>query len=278
VIGLKTSEGVVLMFTAVTAFSQNRNVDVTRHPVESGSVISDHITQNPLSISISGIFVGRDFEAEQVDDYLFMDGLSTGVALSYIGAAPVLTDYVSISSDKPSSLQKLIPQGFSNLLSPALPAVTLEEGLQPTSLDSIQLLLESWQKTGKDLTVLIFENNLLKNITTSCVIKSLSIAEDADTGDSLAVDLSLEEVRFVTLGKASIGKVTWKEVDLSPKKQKGTKGTGSGDPASPSASPTEAAPPAAPEVDDCMTSEGRGVNVGGIGLLCMANWLSGGNL
>lgn len=266
------------MFTAVTAFSQNRNVDVTKHPVESGGVISDHITQNPLSISISGVFVGGDFQAEQVDDYLFMDGLSTGVPLSYVGAAPVLTEYTTISSGKSSSLQKLVPQGISNLLSPPIPSVTLEEGLQPTSLESIQLLLESWQKAGKDLTVLIFENSILKTITKSCVIKNLSIAEDADTGDSLAVDLSLEEVRFVSLGKTTIGKVTWKEVDLSPKKQKGAKGKGSGDPAAPGTPATEAAPPAAPEVDDCMTSEGRGVNVGGIGLLCMANWLSGGNL
>lgn len=266
-IGLRTSEGVVLMFTAVTSFTQSRVAEVTRHPVESGSSISDHLIQNPTSIGISGIFVGSDFYAEKVDDYLFMDGLSTGVPLSYIGAAPVLNTSVSISSQKPNRLQSLVPEGLSNLLTPPTPSVEMTEGLRPTSLEGIKALLEDWLKTGKDLSVLIFENDLLKDIQTSCVIKNLSISEDPEVGDALVVDLSLEEVRFVSLGKTSIKRVTWKEVDLSPKKQKGKKGKGSDDPSSPAKE--EEAPAAAAEVDPCMTSEGALVNALGIGPGCL---------
>ncbi|MEK4131987.1 phage baseplate protein [Solibacillus sp. FSL W8-0474] len=49
-----------VFLNTVYADNPNRSVTATAHPIETGEDITDHISKNPITMSISGVLVGED--------------------------------------------------------------------------------------------------------------------------------------------------------------------------------------------------------------------------
>lgn len=269
-VGLKNKEGTVLMFTSVTSLSVGLSSNVANHPVERGVSITDHSVNNPDTISLSGLFTSVDFMSAGVESFFFLSESPEGTPLTYTGAAAVPADSVTISSNKENSkLSKFIPAGLQNLIKNELPSVEVTPSPNPASLEGIRLLLTSWKESAEVISVLLFDEGLLKDVKKDCLIASINFDESVEDGDALYVQMSLTPVRFVVLGSTRIKQQTWKEIDMSAKRDN-NKGQQQGVGQNTPSSEVNNKPPAGEaEINECMTEQGELVNVMGVGPGCL---------
>jgi len=207
VFGLKVSTNVdgetaFLMFDAITAYSKSLTGSTTKHPVASGSTISDHFTADNPVIQITGVISVADL----ANSTLFRDE-DNGLAVN----AQDAPNEVQVN-DNTSSLINLIPSSISQFLPDSNASVTLDQGRQDYKGAVDQLLEnlmsgERYDEVSKKYKAALRTNNLyefnhlglISNITRELVLTSYSVKEDVDTGDCLICDLTFERVKFVKL-------------------------------------------------------------------------------
>lgn len=215
--------GGFIWFDAVMANVESYRGQVTRHPIASGSSVSDHfIKENPV-ITLSTVITGFDISQ---NSYLIQD--LVGNNPYNVNEAPTA---VAVNSTDQSVLSKFIPDSIGQFLSSSTPEVVVD-GQRTNTLDNVQQYLtelmsgvvysEKKQKFVPNIqTVRLFEYNktLLKKIINNLVITNMVFKEDANSGEGLYCDLTLEQVTFVSLKKATVPK----DIVNSLKKKSATK-------------------------------------------------------
>lgn len=200
----------LIYFNAVTAYSESHSGQVTKHPVDSGGNITDHFIKDnskyTLSVVITGVDIGNN-------SYLIRD-VEGNTAYN---TTPAPTS-VSINSTDNSILNKLLPGSISQFLSSSSPEVVMDSARNDL-LDQIKFFLtdlvsgEKYNSATNQYDSYIqvvelyqFEGSLLTDIVFDLVLTSISFDERPDTGKGLFCNLTLEQVRFVTLQKTAIPK------------------------------------------------------------------------
>lgn len=215
-IALKTKNDEFLWFDVVMSMSESYSRSATSFPVQSGGAISDHIASQNQQISLTGVFTSSGFVKE----------ISTieGTTFEVQAVRPVTVNY-----NKPSLLQRLAPEGLSNLFHVATPVVEFEVEPQRSAEDKLEELLRIW-KSKEDVTIIeTDERNLLIKERPNLVITNIQKSLSPDDGDSLTLSLQFEEIRKVTLLVTQSPVVSvkdWRVVQQSA--ASGAKGTASG--------------------------------------------------
>ena len=200
----------MLYFDAITVYTQNYSGQVSKHPVDGGSPITDHfIKQNPV-FTISGVFS--------------TDDISTGTTLISDGQGNVpfntreAPDPVSVSSTDLSVLGKLIPDSLSQFLpdfgpdaSIALGRTDLTEQIREQLIQRLEGIKYNEKTQQFDSFIQLvelyeFTGSLLKKIIPRLVITNLVFREDANSGNALYCDITFEQVTFAYLKKTTIPK------------------------------------------------------------------------
>lgn len=195
---LPVSQGFIY-FDAVTAYRKTLSGSVTKNPIDSGGNISDHFTRENPVITISAVISGVDISVNGIS--IFDEN----------GNTPQNTrerrDPVRVNSDD-KSLLTLLPDSIGQFFTPQKPEVVL--AAQPVdTLNQIQEVLESLFSQDEAQLVTLFEyfgNNLTKKPLQNLVMTSLVFNEDANTGEGLHCDITLERISFVSLKKTQIPK------------------------------------------------------------------------
>lgn len=167
-IGIMRPNGDVINVTVITSYGKDYRNSVTSHPVENGSKISDHVQTENLTIGIRGIVVDAD-----------------------------ITGYTSVYS-----APKVLEQNAAFRIVSTTPSAPLVGGaavkdalLSCFKNKELVSVLEGMPSPfGKDIgmkTPLSFHSD--------CIITSLSFSEDENTGDSVELTMSLEQIRRVKL-------------------------------------------------------------------------------
>lgn len=214
-IAIKTENDDILWFDAVVSYNEDYSRSVTSFPVQSGTTIADHIADENKRLSLAGLFTSVGFSSP-IQGYGF-DGFVDEVV-----------DAVVVDYNSPSRLQKLLPEGFANILATTEPTVVMYTTQPESYKTKAQLLKEIWESKSFVSLIEIDEQGRLDKQVDSLVITSISFPEGPEDGDSLAVSLNFERVRVVRLLTANSPIVDVKDRNLVEKASAGVdKGTGS---------------------------------------------------
>jgi hypothetical protein len=207
--------GGFLFFDAVISHNQSYKGSITKHPISTGSSISDHyISENP-TFTLSAVIADTDISTLP---FILADENGTTTQNTY--AAPT---GVSVESTDLSVLTKFIPNVIGQFLPDKLPEVKVDDA-RGNIIEYIRGMLISLlsgtsvnQTTGATQPnireVSLYETDkgtLVKRLPnsplTSLVVTSLTFREDVNTGTALYFDMSFEQVTFVELKKTTLPK------------------------------------------------------------------------
>lgn len=216
---VESNEGQMFWFDAVISKNESYSSKLTHFAIEDGSKITDHKINENLKLSFNTVLTDYDFLTNR-------PVLPTG----YDSKSPMNGNnkdgkVVEIASTKPNALFQL--SEVSKLFETnVIPAVKLQN-VNNRDSRSIKNLLIKIYNDGVDFTVLGFTNGILTDTFKNCVLTDLAFPEDANTGDAIDCNLTIEQVRRAYLTRKSVQiKIDNKKV--TPKKvKKGVKNAAS---------------------------------------------------
>lgn len=199
-----------IYFDAVTVFSQSHRGQVTKHPIALGGNITDHFIRENPSFTLSGVISPVDLS---LGSYLIQD--LDGNSPYNVFEPPTA---VSVNSTDQSTLDKLLPDSIGQFLPDTTPVVTLDEGRENflsivkeglTDIMSGVIYNDATGNFEPDIQLVElyeFDDYLLRRISNSLVITNILFKEDANSGEGLYIDLTLERVEFAYLKRTVIPK------------------------------------------------------------------------
>lgn len=195
-IGIKRENGDVIWFDAVMSYSEDYSGQVTQHPVEDGSNISDNFVTANERFQLQGIISDADFHLNRPDD---IDGniLNNDEVINQTFITPTQTN----------NLLNLLPEQIAGLLQPAQDVLVEVRKSRASQYEAIKDLLKEIHSKGEAVTILSYRNGVAEKPRVSCIITNLSIPETVDTGEALEVSLTIEKIKIATLRVGTSPKV-----------------------------------------------------------------------
>ena len=213
----------MLYFDAITVYSQNYSGQVSKHPVDGGSSITDHfIKQNPV-FTISGVFSDDDISTSTT---LISDGQG-----NYPSNTKEAPEAVSITTTDLTVLGKVLPDSLGQFLPDTNPKATFDirskdftEGIREQLIQRLEGIRYNEKTQQFDSFIQLvelyeFTGSLLKKVIPRLVITNVVFREDANSGNALYCDMTFEQVTFAYLKKTTIPK----DVAASIKGKSGSK-------------------------------------------------------
>lgn len=226
---IKRPNGDVISFSVIRDFDEKFQSQVTSHPVDGASDVTDHVIIQNNKFSIKGFVTNDDFlgYATIISKPQPSVTTSVGATVPFDTGSSLLnaleakainfaTDYVKNLANEAISgvLNKL---GIGGVLSyttprnPNLTATAIKEALKDVrqNSDLCQIIVEGYKGNGNVPTTY-----------SNCVISDLSFDEDQDTGDGYKVSITFEQLRIVPLVMVEVKA----QPATSGKKKKGDSG------------------------------------------------------
>jgi hypothetical protein len=203
-------DGGFIYLSAVTSYTQNYSGQVTKHPIASGGLVTDHyISANPI-FTIGAVITGVDIST---GTYLIQD--LDGNSPYNSNQAP---NAVSVNSTDQSVLKKFIPDSIGQFLSDSTPEVVVDSRRADLLEQIRQALIDLTagvvfnDKTGNfDPSIQLvrlfeYDSTLLRKVINNLVMTKITFKEDPNTGYGLYCDITFEQVTFAFLKKTTIPK------------------------------------------------------------------------
>lgn len=204
-VAIATSDGVFIYFDAVLSYSESYSNSVTKHPIDGGGVISDHVTMENPSFSISGVISAVDFNDTRPN----VQDDSTGKSITFINVNPVSFPVEVRDNDK--DVFKSIPFLSGLTKSSPKPSITMADEVK-YNFNSIKDILIGLRDNNKNANtnyglfyVYEFRDGLVSAPPKkNCVLLGLDFSETPESGDTLEVSLKIEQVTFVPLVETTL--------------------------------------------------------------------------
>ena len=182
---------------AVHAYVQNNNGKTSSHPISTGSKITDHFTKENKVFNIHGVISGVDVQTGRVG--ITDENGAYPQNISREGLSAVSINNTSNTSD-------FLPDSIGQFFSPAKPQISMHSG-NPYAYRNIKKDLESLFIDGQLQLVTLYEyenNKLSTKPVPNLVLTNLVIKEDTDSGEGLHLQITLEEVTFISSERTAI--------------------------------------------------------------------------
>lgn len=206
--GDKNAISGVIYFDAVTDYSKDYSGRVTEHPIEAGASVSDHyISANP-KFRISGVISSVDFSS--IPSLVVLEGEQ----LLNRNSTPSPVSVLDLGS-----LSQFLPGVVSQFLPSVSPSILSDSSNRTNYKMQIEQLLEKlltglyyneerarWENRMTPTTLFEMQGATPVRPIQNLIITNFSSKEDEGSGDALMIEMSLEQVKFVTLEKVDAPK------------------------------------------------------------------------
>jgi len=190
----------VLYLDAVINYNKERSNNITSHPVDASGVVSDHVSKSNPRFVIKGVISSADFHNPFTRPYEFSDTVdreyNTPVEEAHVESLPSLMDFL------PGILGQVVGSSNTDI-------VTLDEFRGYSHQVARERLEQAWEK-AEGITLLDYDFDIRtgRYISTrqyeNCYILNYSDKEEVGTGDSLAFDLTLNQVKKAYIKESDI--------------------------------------------------------------------------
>lgn len=199
-------------FSAVTSYTKDYSGRVTEHPIEAGASVSDHFISNNPKFTIEGVISSVDFS--NIPSMIRLGDTQDPVENNR--AAPT-----EVSIIDTSGLRRLIPGVVDQFIPTSVPTVVMEQSFAGSYKMSMENLFEGiinglfynptrkrWENRMTTAVLYEMEGSQVSRPIPNVIMTSCRVNEDEESGDSLFLSMTFEQVRFVTLEKAEAPKPT----------------------------------------------------------------------
>jgi hypothetical protein len=186
----KTSDFIYL--DVVTSYSKSLSSQVTQHPVDGSGTISDNVVANNAKFQIAGNITGADFNTGKPDRALGQEDRA------YMGIEQIVVEgSVATAVQVSYTPLNFLPDFIQTTLRDEAPVVNnLNENRASVYSEKVLFkVLQGFQESREKLTLYEFDEGLDTDSTIENVfITSVSVREEATSGDSLVFDIGLEQI------------------------------------------------------------------------------------
>lgn len=213
-IAILRENGDLIWFDAITQFSERYSGALSTHPLESGGLITDHVTSNNLAIQLSGIISDADFNLSRptiTED----DSRDWKVNnKQFVNNAPV-TSLVSITQEP--SVSRFLPESVSQFIPTTEPIVTVPDSSRPKFAAKIKDELTNMaggilglvDKAGRPkaqevFSLVDFQEGKIWRVIENCIMTSLDFTETPESGEAIWPVMSIERAVFATTKSTTI--------------------------------------------------------------------------
>lgn len=206
--GSTPEEQGLLYFDAVQLYTQNHSGQVTKHPVDTGGVITDHYIRDNPKFTINAVITGVDISQ---NTYLLQD--LNGNFPFNTNPAP---SAVSVNSTDKSLLRRFIPASIGQFLPSLSPDIDMQ-GARIDLMDQIRQLLinlmsgtkfnektSQFDSNVEVVAIYEYEGTFIKRVLNNLVMTNITFDERPETGEALYCNMTFEQVAFVALKKTEI--------------------------------------------------------------------------
>lgn len=211
-VAIKRSNGDLFWFDAVLSLGRQLSGSVSKHPLETGAVITDHTTIDNEVITLSGVLSDADFnlrrptigqqqaEVYGITDKQFMNNTPVTGTSNEIQNTIIITEK--------STFTKFLPDLVGQFLNTTAPDVRLATGTPRKVMPAaaVQGYLEQMMTGREEFTLLSFDNGTIQEAFDNCVMTSLSFNEDPDSGSAVYPNITIERVKYATSTSVKIKK------------------------------------------------------------------------
>jgi hypothetical protein len=221
-VAIKRENGSIIWFDAVLQFNRQRTASVSKHPLETGSFVTDHTTtENPI-FTVSGLITDVDFNLQR-PVVSTEDAKSNSIKTKpFVNNDPLVDPTVTIQSDG-GKYSRYLPESVTQFLEDSAPSVAVTPITRSkTSISIEEDFIQIW-KTKELITLVEFSGSKVKSVYNNCVLTNLSFNETPDSGDALWPSMTFEQVSFA---KSSVAKIPQNVTDKMKNKAAATNGKG----------------------------------------------------
>jgi hypothetical protein len=213
---IRRNNGDILWFDAITQYDVTYTASVTKHPVATGGVISDHTTTDNVILNISGVLSDADFNINRPADlgslptfefdtgaHVSVDenGLYKPTAKQYTNNHAVVTP-VKIT-DK-SNINKYLPEVVAQFTKDTIPTAVVTPQNKTKTAKAVQRELRQMWQDREEFQVLDLLEDFVVDSFGPCVFTNLSFKEDENSGLALFPTMTIEQVVFTDLQEISV--------------------------------------------------------------------------
>lgn len=204
-IAIKRDNGDLLWFDAVLTLGRQFSGTVSKHPLETGAVVTDHTTIDNEVINMSGVLSDADFNLRRP---LIDAQQATELGLTnkqFVNNTPVTYDdvsggsvYQNVTITDNGGVVQFLPESIGQFFGTQAPTVEVTDRSLAKPAIAVQADLITMFNDREQFTLLDFVGETISNAYTNCVMTSLSFSEDADSGDAVYPVMTIERVRYAT--------------------------------------------------------------------------------
>jgi hypothetical protein len=207
-VAIQRKDSGLIWFDTVLQLNRSLSGSVSQHPLEDGTVITDHTTIDNEKFTISGVLSDADFNISRPS----LDARNPEVSnKQWINNTPVngdvfSTQFSNVFISDPTAFGPILPEFASQFLSDQRPSVIVTGISKVKPALTVANELIGMFNNREVFDILDFREGVLVAIYDNCVMTSLSFNEDDSTGDAIFPEISIERVKYAVSASVRVDK------------------------------------------------------------------------
>lgn len=195
---IRRGNGDVLYFDAVTSIEEIYTAQITKHPLASGSFISDHTINDNKRFSLKAVLSDADFNLNRpsedgftnVSDKQFVNNTETQIPVKIVNEG--------------AKWRSFLPEIVSQFTSNTIPTVIVTAQSKVKTSQAVRFDLIDMFDKKESFTLVEYNANLIARSWDNITMTGLSFAEDADTGQGLFPCIEMEQAVYTDVENVAI--------------------------------------------------------------------------
>lgn len=196
----------VAFLDAVTNYSKTRSSNISEHPVDRSSLVTDHVSKTNPHFTVRAVISAGDFHTTYTRPQELLEGDGDNPPLSPESNTPVSGAVIS----SPSTLLDFLPGSVRQFLGQVnTSSITLDPFRGYTHEIARDRFIRAWEES-EVLTVLDYDYDIATgryvsvNVLPDIIMERFEDNEDINTGDALEATFSFRQIRYAVIKEVDV--------------------------------------------------------------------------
>lgn len=210
---IRRANGDVLYFDAITNIEETYTAQITKHPLSSGSFISDHTITDNKKFSLKAILSDADFNYNrpniEYNTVLDTIGLQQQEVSFPVGNKKQFVNDTETTvpvkiTNEGAKWRSFLPEVVSQFTANTIPTVIVTAQTKAKTAQAVRSDLIDMHERKESFTLVEYNGSLIARSWSNVSMTSLSFAEDADTGLGLFPNIQMEQATYTDVENVAI--------------------------------------------------------------------------
>lgn len=190
---IRRNNGDVLYFDAITNVEEQYSATITKHPLARGAFISDHTITDNKKFTLKAVLSDADFNLNRPSE----EGFKSVTEKQFVNDTETQVP-VKITNEG-AKWRSFLPEVVSQFTANTIPTVTVTPQSKIKTAHAVRSDLIDMLESKESFTLVEYNSNLVSRSWDNVSFTALSFAEDADTGDGLYPNMSMEQAVYTNV-------------------------------------------------------------------------------